>query len=408
MRKSGLTALLLWAVATLARAGETEAAQLERDGRLREAFDAYVGAFQTGPSDTAKAIELRMKVIALALKLNPPPEIPEEARKHAAYAVAALDEKSDSGMKEATREFLKATQLAPWWPRAYFNLAILQEKQGDIKGAAENLSFYLAAAPGASDADAVKSQLFKLQYKLEKLERSMAATASRTIPDLGIEMIQIKPGTFTMGDGSDANNTPSQVTLTQAFLLGKTEVTQGQYEAVMGTNPSKFKKVGRNAPVEQVSWDEAMEFCRRLTERERGAGRLPEGFAYTLPTEAQWEFACRAGTTGSYAGDLNAMAWYDENSGNKTHPVGTKQANAWGLFDMHGNVWEWCADWYASSYPGGSVTDPMGVASGPSRVIRGGSWNLSADLCRSASRHHSSADYRYRDLGFRLALGSVR
>ena len=408
MKRIGLAALLLVFLVVQAGAGEIEAEQFQREGKLREAFDAYLAAFRVSLGDSSKSAELRMKIIALALKLNPLPEIPEEARKHAAFAVAALDEKSDSGMKDATKEFLKATQLAPWWPRAYFNLAVLQEKQGDIKGAAENVSFYLAAAPGASDAAEVKNQLFKLQYKVEKLERSIAATASRTIPDLGIEMIQIKPGTFTAGDGSDSNNTPTQVTLTQAFLLGRTEVTQGQYEAVMGTNPSKFKKVGRNAPVEQVSWDDAMAFCRKLTERERAAGRLSEGYAYTLPTEAQWEYACRAATTGSYAGDLNAMAWYDENSGKKTHAVGTKQTNAWGLSDMHGNVWEWCLDWDAS-YPGGSVTDPGGAPSGSYHVFRGGGWNLSAHFCRSADRidYHSPV-FRLYYLGFRLALAPSR
>jgi formylglycine-generating enzyme required for sulfatase activity len=179
------------------------------------------------------------------------------------------------------------------------------------------------------------------------------------------------------------------------------EVTQGQWEALMGSNPSNFK--GADLPVEQVSWTEAMEFCRKLTERERAAGRLPEGYAYTLPTEAQWEYACRAGTTGNYAGDLNSMGWYAHNSGNMTHHVGQKQANAWGLFDMHGNVWEWCLDWY-SIYPGGSVTDPIGPSSGTNRVNRGGSWSYTALSCRSATRSWYAPGTRLNTLGFRVAL----
>ena len=168
----------------------------------------------------------------------------------------------------------------------------------------------------------------------------------------------------------------------------------------MGSNPSHFK--GGQLPVENVSWGDAMEFCRKLTERERQAGRLPTGTIYTLPTEAQWEYACRAGTTGDYAGKVDAMAWYAKNSGAATHAVGTKQANAWGLHDMHGNVWEWCEDWYADKLPGGSVSDFKGAASGSLRVNRGGSWWNDAANCRSAFRIRFSPGNRYDDLGFRL------
>lgn len=217
-------------------------------------------------------------------------------------------------------------------------------------------------------------------------------------------MVPIAPGEFTMGD-SDMGP-PHRVTISRPFFLGATEVTQAQWTAVMGSNPSYFK--GDTLPVETVSWDEAMAFCQKLTERERSAGRLPAGWEFTLPTEAQWEFACRAGTTGDYAGDLDAMAWYDKNSGSKTHPVGTKQANAWGLSDMHGNVWEWCADWYGSSYPGGSVPDPSGAVSGSNRVSRGGSWGFSAVDCRSAFRGYVEPGFRHGNLGFRLALAPSR
>jgi len=220
----------------------------------------------------------------------------------------------------------------------------------------------------------------------------------------GVELKWIAPGSFQMG--SPYSSEKYRVSLSSGYWLGATEVTQGQWQSVMGSNPSSFK--GSNLPVEQVSWEDAMEFCRKLTERERAAGRLAEGLSYTLPTESQWEYACRAGTSGEYAGDLDAMGWYDKNSGRRqTHPVGIKRANGWGLYDMHGNVWEWCSDWYGS-YPSGSVTDPTGANTGSSRVCRGGCWGDSARRCRSASRSSGLPGGRSRYLGFRLALSSVR
>ena len=220
---------------------------------------------------------------------------------------------------------------------------------------------------------------------------------------IGMHFVPIPAGTFTMGDGEHAH----KVTLTQSFHLGQHEVTQEQYEKVMGATPSNFK--GPQNPVEKVSWDDAVEFCRKLSE-------LPEekaaGYVYRLPTEAEWEYACRAGTTTEYsfgdsASELGAYAWYDENSGKTTHPVGGKQANPWGLYDMHGNVWEWCQDWYGD-YPSGSVTDPTGAVSGSSRVLRGGSWFNNSDYCLSANRYWSSPDSRFIILGFRVLRSSIK
>jgi formylglycine-generating enzyme required for sulfatase activity len=175
----------------------------------------------------------------------------------------------------------------------------------------------------------------------------------------------------------------------------------------MGTNPSHFTAAGREAPVEQVSWDDATAFCAKLTDREKAAGRLPTGYAYTLPTEAQREYACRAGTEGPFAGDLDSIAWYGPNSGGTTHPVGMKQPNAWGLYDMEGNVWERCRDWYGP-YPGGDLTNPAGPSSGSIRVIRGGSWGNDAAYCRSAYRPYDEPGDRGTYVGFRLALSAVR
>ena len=180
----------------------------------------------------------------------------------------------------------------------------------------------------------------------------------------------------------------------------------------MGNNPSSFKGTP-NLPVESVSWLDATNFCARLTERERQAGRLPEGKVYRLPTEAEWEYACRAGTTTRFSfGDdpqgteLEKYAWYDGNSGRQTHPVGTKLPNPWGLYDMHGNVFEWCQAWYSDSLPGGSVTDPQGASSGTSRALRGGSWNDSAGVCRSAYRGRFRPGGRDWDVGFRVCLAA--
>jgi formylglycine-generating enzyme required for sulfatase activity len=206
----------------------------------------------------------------------------------------------------------------------------------------------------------------------------------------------IPAGTFTMG-GSGANETPHQVTLTRPFWLGRSEVTQAQWEAVMGSNPSSFKG-DPNLPVEQVSWNDASEFCKKLNAK----GLLPAGWRFALPTEAQWEYACRAGTTGDYAGSLDDMAWYSNNSGKKTHPVATKKANAWGLHDMHGNVDEWCADWYGDD-PAGTVIDPTGPGSGSVRVYRGGTWNGVGERSRSAARYWHPPDYRGTRMGFRVA-----
>ncbi|MBI4624583.1 MAG: SUMF1/EgtB/PvdO family nonheme iron enzyme [Verrucomicrobia bacterium] len=265
------------------------------------------------------------------------------------------------------------------------------------------------------------------------------------VPDLSLGMVWLRPGTFAMGTppdqavppGSTAANKPgdnqaaaaavlligalaqgiqalqraeipqTNVTLTRGWWLGKAEVTQAQYEAVMGANPSQFKNAGNSAPVENVSWEEAMQFCRRLTEQERAAGRLPEGCIYTLPTEAQWEYACRASSSGLYSGNLDTMGWYAQNSGNQPHPVGQKQANAWLLCDMHGNVSEWCLDTFGN-YPGGTVTDYSGPAPGAMRVYRGGSWKSGAQDCRSAARGREKPGWRSNSVGFRLALVQTR
>ena len=225
----------------------------------------------------------------------------------------------------------------------------------------------------------------------------------------GLEMLWVEPGTFLMGSpGSEPqrgnDETQHEVTLTQGYWLGENEVTQALYEEVMGVNPSEFK--GPELPVEKVSWDDAVAFIQKLNQRELDAGRLPEGFEYSLPTEAQWEYACRAGTTTAYSFGTTitpAQANFKDSGLGKTTDVGSYPANAWGFHDLHGNVWEWTADWHGN-YPAGAVSDPAGAETGSKRVSRGGSWgNLGGDL-RSAIRIRITPDSRFINLGFRLSL----
>ncbi|HEX2852610.1 MAG TPA: formylglycine-generating enzyme family protein [Opitutaceae bacterium] len=323
----------------------------------------------------------------------------------------------------------------------------------------------------------------------------LSAAEPRTVPGLGLTLMPIPAGTFAMGapGRNESDRPPPHVTISQPFWLGRTEVTQGQWKALMGTDVveqvrrqlaedrlagkqlSKRDGVNRtgvsdpnqlvyntadDAPMYWVSWEEAVAFCRRLTERERAEGRVPEGYEYRLPTDAEWEYAARAGTTtATYAGELeikafadgrvlDPIAWYRGNSsegytgkGVNTsdwpakqypggvagpHAVATKLPNAWGLHDMLGNVWEWCGDWYSYQLPGGGVSDPTGpvarstvqqaaflaagggltheTSKGAGRVIRGGSWPAATHVVHASSRIWQMPGQRESALGFRVAL----
>jgi len=236
---------------------------------------------------------------------------------------------------------------------------------------------------------------------------------NRTVADLTLELIWVPPGAFMMGsptgepDRNKAEGPQTRVTLTKGFWLGKTEITQAQYQAVMGSNPSTFTAAGRSAPVERVSWLDAMRFCQKLTEREAAAGRLPQGHQFTLPTEAQWEYVHRAGSTAAYPGEPDATSWHKSNSGETTHPAGLKRANPWGFHDLAGNVLEWCLDWYGD-YPGGAVADPTGPPRGHYRMARGGSWRTDARLGRAAARSGGSEGRVDYTIGFRVALVAIK
>jgi formylglycine-generating enzyme required for sulfatase activity len=255
------------------------------------------------------------------------------------------------------------------------------------------------------------------------------ATANRTVTVVGnrsvdlnstvaMDMLWVPSGTFTMGSptteaGRGTNEDEHNVTLTKGFYLGKYEVTQAQYEAVMTGNSNQLSAApsewpnNPNRPVEKVSWDDAQIFLTRLNAAEQAAGRLPAGWSYVLPTESQWEYACRAGTTTAYSWG-NSIATSNANYSNsgisQTRDVGQYAANPWGFFDMHGNVWEWTADWHQAAYPAGTVTDPTGPASGSRRVERGGSWHPTGTHLRSAERHNATPGTRNTNLGFRVGF----
>jgi formylglycine-generating enzyme required for sulfatase activity len=248
-------------------------------------------------------------------------------------------------------------------------------------------------------------------------EHLQAQTPKELTNSIGMKLKLIPKGTFDMGSaandpGADLDEPLHQVTLSRDFYIGQFEVTQSQYKDVLGTNPSQFprdKKIDpANYPVEGVSWLDAVEFCQRLSElpEEKKAGRI-----YRLPTEAEWEYACRAGSPAAFCfGNdpqlLSKYAWFDKNGGGQTHPVGLKRPNDWGLYDMHGNAWEWVADWY-EVYPRKSVTDPKGPRSGKDRVYRGASWNYSPDYHRSANRTATAPTFRgfeFLSISFRVAI----
>ena len=284
----------------------------------------------------------------------------------------------------------------------------------------------------------VVASLWMVDAKTDGSDQSQTS-ASTADPMIGKEPGQVRDdnglkaklvwcpaGTFKMGSpksekGRRKDEEQVNVKLTKGFWLAKFEVTQGEWEKVMGATPWKGKdyvKEGAKFPATNVSWDDAVAFCEKLTRQERAAGRLLEDWKYTLPTEAQWEYACRAGTTTRYSfGDDDAVlsdyAWWSAilDDGNaKTeqyaHQVGTRKANPWGLHDMHGNVWEWCRDVYTEKLPGGR--DPEVKADektkGSYRVIRGGCWDYGAAYCRSGLRSRNRPVHRNYSRGFRPAL----
>jgi formylglycine-generating enzyme required for sulfatase activity len=241
-----------------------------------------------------------------------------------------------------------------------------------------------ASASGSTNADSVDRQPGKIMTN-----------------SIGMKLVWIPSGEFQMGSNDQDTEKPIHtVKISKGYFMGIYEVTQEQYQKVMGNNPSHFKG-DDNLPVEQISWNEAVEFCKKLSQK--------EGKTYRLPTEAEWEYACRAGTTTAYSfgasdSQLGEYAWY---KGIQSHPVGALKPNAWGLYDMLGNVLEWCQDWYASDwYSKGSAENPLNESYGnkEGRVLRGGCWAHDPTLCRVSSRDGGSPDYQFGFIGFRIVL----
>jgi len=274
------------------------------------------------------------------------------------------------------------------------NVAVLREiktlaKINDLMAGA----FFMKAAPNVGGTSAPRP-----------LQPSTANQVKETSVDLGggvkMEFILIPDGTFMMGSDKISNAKPvHRVTITKPFYFGKFEVTQEQWEKIMGSNPSNFK--GGKNPVDSVNWEDCQKFMEALK------GKLPSQ-TFRLPTEAEWEYACRARSmTEFYYGDdpvkLRDYAWFGDNSGGTTHPVGQKKPNQWGLYDMHGNVWEWCQDWYGE-YSGKSATDPTGAASGVGRALRSGSWRSGASDFRSAFRGFKDPSDRNIRYGLRVVM----
>ncbi len=230
---------------------------------------------------------------------------------------------------------------------------------------------------------------------------------------LGMAFVLIQPGKFIMGSpeneiGRFTGEIPHAVNLTNPFYIQTTEVTQAQWKSVMGKNPSSQKGCGDNCPVEQVSWQDAQQFVQKLNQKE-------DTDKYRLPTEAEWEYACRAGSTAAFSNggiteldcgndaNLDQIGWYCGNAKDQIHPVAQKKPNAWGLYDMHGNVQEWCQDWFGV-YPYDEVNNPKGPTKGSYRAMRGGTWYSPARDLRCASRFGSPPHYRFRHIGFRVCM----
>jgi formylglycine-generating enzyme required for sulfatase activity len=296
----------------------------------------------------------------------------------------------------------------------------------------------LLCASGVAAAEQSKAGSSRLVRDSAQKDAGTAAEAAADLdrppenPDPE-RLVWIDPGNFLMGspatekDRYSDEGPPTLVTISRGFWMAKYEVTQEQYLSVTGSNPSYFTG-NLKRPVEQVSWEDAIQYCDKLTQRERSARRIPAGYVYRLPTEAEWEYACRAGATNRFCyGDdldyenLKRYAWFWETSTtakpsggyfesegrfHTTHPVGQRRSDDWGLYDMHGNVWEWCLDWYADALPGGSATDPCGPAKGLHRVYRGGSWYDYGWYCRSSARYVSAPEEGDYDIGFRVVLGA--
>jgi formylglycine-generating enzyme required for sulfatase activity len=400
------------------RRADAEKARIEADSKVKQAaLDKEIAELRgqlkvqstSGTLDALAALADKRETLDEQLRETERKAAEEKAKRDAEKAALIAQERVNRKAnfearyakysKAAGSKFLSDEEKTAAWKAVCeeWSVAGAGDKPGQLMWNQDRGAAQVAAAAGAGAGSVVAGIV-------------PGVAGKTTAIDLGggvkLEMVWVPAGEFDMGSPASETDridseTQHRVTLSKGFWMGKYEVTQEQWERVMGSNPSNFK--GARNPVEQVSWTDCQEFIGKVN-------RLVDGGGFRLPTEAEWEYACRAGTktrfhTGDADGDLDGAGWYTGNSGDKTHPVGEKKANAFGLFDMHGNVWEWCLDWYGD-YPTAAVTDPAGPGSGEIRVVRGGCWVYDAWLCRSAFRFRSDPGYRWINLGFRLARGA--
>lgn len=368
------------------------------NGRLVTAWDAFVR--EALKEDAAERLPSAKEGLRLL----------KQVEEDVAYAVLHTDEEAERLQQELEhKESVEARKAARLQRRQEHRQQVQEARKLQAEARAEKLE---GSDPVSGDPVPVKrgQRIQWVGLALVFLMVGVAMWRGRSTEelveprrvDLGggvmLDLVWIPAGTFVMGSPKDEpyrDEAESQhnVKLSRGYWLGQYEVTQEQWELVMGSNPSLFK--GPKKPVDSVSWDDCQRFITKLN-------HLVPGENFRLPTEAEWEYACRAGTRGAYAGNLDDIGWYEENSEYRTHPVGAKKPNAWGLHDMHGNVMEWCQDWFGE-YPSKMVTDPAGSGFGTVRIFRGGSWVYEAGYCRSALRGRLPPSYRYIFLGFRLA-----
>ncbi|HUX90206.1 MAG TPA: SUMF1/EgtB/PvdO family nonheme iron enzyme [Gallionellaceae bacterium] len=346
------------------------------------------------PAFADNADDSFQEVVTRYRAANPKPVMPEVARKFKVQAEFLVQEKR---LDQAIELYRKALDIVPWWPEGHYNLALVLGETRKYRDAMREMKRYLLLAPDAAEARTGQDKIYQWEIVAEP-------EAGRTFRDCAgcPEMVEIQQGSFAMGsnNGEPDEKPLHNVTIAKPFAIGKTEVTQQQWHAVMGDNPSYFTDCADTCPVEQVSWDDVQIFIKKLNAK--------TGKQYRLPSEAEWEYACRAGNQQEYCGNDNAdsVAWTNNNSGNffskGPHPAATRQANAFGLYDMSGNVWEWVEDTYHDSYEG-APEDGSAWLNGRMRVLRGGSWGYDTKFGRAAARSKFAANYRYFSYGFRLA-----
>jgi len=315
------------------------------------------------------------------------------------FGLSANSDSTKLAVLEGRVGFLDANQKAKSVETAQ-KVAGSQDGAGEVNALPESEKAQLAKAVADSQESASEYDLTRLANTVE----GYAPKPNYIVKSaLNMELIWCPPGSFIMGP-YDNDNPAHPVILTKGFYLGKYEVTQEEYEKVMGNNPSEFK--GEKLPVETVSWNDAVVFCEALKKKER----VPAGWKFILPSEAQWEYACRAGTTTNYSWGNEIkpkLANYRDSALERTVEVGSYAPNPWGFFDMHGNVWEWCADW-RDDYPSGSVTNPFVSKTGSVRVLRGGSWYNDGALLRSRRRNAGTPNFRNSHAGFRVGFQSSK